>query len=249
MDNSETELDNAEPQELTLAEPDEEISEEALRLSVLPIVELDRLLDATDGKLSNALFVLEAAEDRYARLTKRRNYSTDAAHAASFKEHISILVNAEDRLFQQAEAAWEQARNIDDATTIDREPVLSDEDMARANNRRAFVQEDCQSIPLRELLSRVQHAFRTEDVAALWLYLRYGSVRLQNPLALDKGRTTERGQLEALLANVADRLADKRNRQTNEVAKELRKRALEMQRRAYDRRTKREAAGRGRYGL
>ena len=232
------------PDGLQLAEP-EPLSDRALEFSSTKLVLLvDKLQDGSN-KIDRALAALSDAESRNARMTDRRMFGTDAMHRASFEEHMPPLAQAEANVRAVADEVFELAKDIDDATATDREPILSDEDAARANLRREFVKEDCAEGSVGDLVRKVKSAISTDDPATLWLYLRYGMPRVNEPREGDRRHLSDVSTLRELLISVRDRLADGRVKKTNFAAGELRKKALAASRRASGRQST--AAGSGRY--
>ena len=126
----------------------------------------------------------------------------------------------------------EAARLIDEATSQDREPTLSDADMNRASAAREFVKENCDTLTLRDIRTKAQHALQTNDAAQAWLYMRYGMQRLGENREADRHSPQDIANLQMLLASVKDRMSDKRSRDTNARAKQLRLAAAQLEGRA-----------------
>jgi hypothetical protein len=223
------EIDQPEPQELQLAEP---VSVEAQHLMTLPIGQLESQIrenSTTLGSLSDQLS--DARRIYVLRTHPSRHLSTEAREVA-LRDHLPALQAVECQVEQAAAHLRESAQVIVGATSQDREPTLSDADMNRAAAAREFVKENCETLTIQELRSKVHHALQTNDAAQAWLYLRYGMQRLGDNREADRRTPQDIVNLQTLLASVRDRMSDKRCKETNVRARELRLAAAQLEGRA-----------------
>lgn len=217
--------------DLTLAEgPD--LSDAALELSTKPLVLLEAKLSDAERRLENAEGALLTARSVYDVQTRRYNFLTDTEAAAQSLKHLPALEEAERRALEAADAVFDLSRDIQAAASVDREPSLSDADYQRASARQAFVKEDAEELPLRDLAEKVRHALQAQDAALCFLYQRYGIRRLQSPLPADKADPRAGVEVMALLERLSGRLVDTRPRGVADRAKNLRAAALGFRERA-----------------
>jgi len=87
---------------------------------------------------------------------------------------------------------------------------LSEADQARANLRRAFIAEDCQTLRPDQLLSKAKAALAAQDRALSYLYGRYLARRLE----AEPGRASV--ELLAVARELAEAVADPKARETAE---------------------------------
>jgi hypothetical protein len=212
---------------LNEAEP---LSDTALELTTHPIVILDQMTTNALADLGAAQFAFDAAVTAFERRTSRQYYRSDLAHAAAVEERTPEIIAALEAAGKAADAVYQQARNLEAATSADREPVLSDADMQRASSRMGFAKEDCQDLPLAELRAKIQHAIQTSDTALCWLYFRYAPARLQERRQADLHAGQERDNVRQLLDSLRGRLVDTRPRQVHQKAKDVRKQAVAFMR-------------------
>lgn len=113
-------------------------------------------------------------------------YRGDGSKVYGEEEHAERLAAITSRrdetiagLVEQAERATSEARarveNIENRDPLDR---LSEDELARAGSRRAFVKEDAEDLPMDELAKRVQAATADGDKAVRALWGRYASRRV-----------------------------------------------------------------------
>jgi len=221
-----TEVDKPEPQELQLAEP---MSEEALHLSTLPISDMEGRVREGHTTLETLTEQLRDAQRLYNNKTHPSRHTSPEARAVALRDHLPALTAIEQQVRDAAATVRAAAQVIDEATGQDREPTLSDADMIRASAAREFVKENCDTLPINQLRSKVQHALQTRDPAQAWLYLRYGMQRLSDHREEDRHSAQDAESLRSLLASVQDRMSDKRGRETNARAKALRLAAAQLE--------------------
>lgn len=217
--------------DMALAEPERALSSEALEMATKPVVVLREMVTRGQSDLARAEQILSDALASYKRSTSRSAFGTDAAHTASFAEMFPKLDKSANQATEIANGVFAQSRLIQEATSVDREPRLSETDLQRANNLRAFVAEDASLLPLSELRVKIARAIGDNDTPACWLYLRYGQARLKENRQEDKPGSPLRQEVNALLRSIGDRLMDRRGREVNQQATDLRKKALETNRR------------------
>ncbi len=157
------------PADLELSEDVAPRYSSALELSTRPVVILDQLAANALADLGQAQFALEAAQTAFERSSNRNYYRSDLAHQAGVEEHTPAFQAALAEASRAAETIFQQSRNLQDATSENREPQLSDADLERANSRREFVKEDCAELPIAELRAKIQHSLQVSDVPLCWL--------------------------------------------------------------------------------
>ncbi len=222
-------------------------------LSTKTAAELEREMAGDEARLDAALRRFTAAEADFAKRTDAARFITNEAHQASFKEHAGVLDAPEAEALGVAGEVHAKARRIAALTQEDRaQPRLGDAEMASAAAKREFVKEDCEGLPLGDLLDAVRQAVAEGDRAAQWLYLRYLPKRFEVLRPDDARLEAERQELDSLLKQAAGGLTDGKAGVVHEKARALQQRAMEATERA-GRRQRAAAAERmkqtGRYSL
>jgi pyruvate/2-oxoglutarate dehydrogenase complex dihydrolipoamide acyltransferase (E2) component len=116
---------------------------------------------------------------------------------AAYDETAAEITAAVDQAVAEAE---QELAKLEGTGPIDR---LTEAELARANARRAFVQEDAAGLPPEQLVPRVRAALAAGDTVDLVLWSRYLPARVQAMPA-----TPARTDLVRLLADIGERLAD-----------------------------------------
>jgi hypothetical protein len=206
----------------------------------MPIPTLDEMQSSLAGdiaRVEQAGTELYSAQSMYNRLTLRQNFSTNEAHQASFKEYEPGLAAVEDKALAVITAATRNAYEVKDAT-LKGQTTLTESEEAAAAVKREFIKEDATSLPYPAMLERIQSAVMNNDRPAMWLYLRYGRMRLANsgaddPLITDMGAKTA---IYTALAEIESKLVDSRVKAVHDKAQALLGKAGELDRKARKRR-------------
>ncbi len=102
--------------------------------------------------------------------------------------------------------------------------ALSAAELERANQLRAFVGEDAQTLPLRELVERVEGALRDGDKAVLFLYQRGVTARFEAMPTDHYGlRESTRDPHERRLLTTLETLRDRLNERLIDPVKQARR--------------------------
>jgi hypothetical protein len=141
---------------------------------------IDRAADAAEH--ARAQLLMPDGSRRYA----------DAVHHDRMAELTRAFEEATASAFERVDGHVQAARNevetLESDSPIDR---LSEADLLRANGRRQFVREDCETLPVPALVARCRAALDTNDVAGKFLLFRYAGRRLEaesgEPLAAGFG--------------------------------------------------------------
>lgn len=143
-------------------------------------------------QVDQALASFRRKEQQLYREDGERIYS-DEEHARRVEGLLQEFDQAKSQAEAEADRAVESANKTLQLEHRDPTDVLTAEELARANARRAFVAEDAEALPLSELTDRVRAATVAGDKATAFLYARYARRRVDS--GLEAGR--ERGGLPA----------------------------------------------------
>lgn len=103
---------------------------------------------------------------------------------------------------------------------------LTDDEMARAANRREFIREDWELLGLETLVHRIRRALESRDRAEMALHQRYGQTALNERFRMDQRGPS---MLKPLLADLEGKLIDVKLRdRARETIDELRRMELSM---------------------
>jgi hypothetical protein len=140
-------------------------------------------------------------EDGTRRFADKEHAECQAALRTERNAVLDVVAAAADEEISRGEAAH--------AAHADRSALLSAEDVAAANARRAFVAEDAQDLPLDELATRAEAAASSGDKASMFLFARYGRARAERERAAQPRVefTTEYERLQAALDQLGEGLS------------------------------------------
>ena len=170
----------------------------------------------TTDRLAPQLRRIDAAVQEYERRRQALYHPSGAPIYADTDDRAAALLTDLEHTTETALAEADRLTREAQAT-LDREAHLEPEDRLSAdeldwvNARMALVKEDCELLPLRDLVRRVQTALAGEDRAGWMLWQRYAGLRLDR----ERGRYPDRhpqqsdiGQLVALLHEARQRFRD-----------------------------------------
>lgn len=143
-------------------------------------------------EVDQALAGFRRKEQQLYREDGERIYSEEE-HARRVEDLLQEFDQAKSRAEAEADRAVESANKTLQLEHRDPADVLTTEELARANARRAFVAEDAEALPLSELTNRMRAAVAAGEKATAFLYARYGRRRVDSEL----GAGRERGGLAA----------------------------------------------------
>ena len=176
---------------------------------MLTLAEIVAQLTADESTLGRLAASLTTAQRSYETATDRRYYSTEEAHAASFAEHLPAVQAVEAEVARGAGGIRARAREAI-ALTERQQPTLTDAEQAAAAMRREFVREDAETLPLDQLLERIQGVMLLDDRPGMYLYGRYARMRLGrgegDGAPLDNRQGNAKGAIAAAVAEIDKRL-------------------------------------------
>jgi len=172
--------------------------------------QMERLLRDDAVRVERASTALTHAQTTYHRATQRGLYLTEAAHTASFKEHLAPLEDAERAAADAAGVAERNAFTVrrqigDDRTTLD--PA----GLAAAAQRLPLVEHDVTRLPLPRLATEVRAAIAGGDRVAMYLYAKLAPARIakqEDPRGDDPTTAAARGELGQRIAQIHAALRD-----------------------------------------
>lgn len=177
-------------------------------------------VNLVDGstKLEKAAGSLSQAQTSYNNMTNRYIYTSDEAHQIALRDHLPALEAAENEAINLASGLTAYIRQILEVTRSD-SPTLTDAEMAVAASKQVFVKEDCTELPYEALVSRVQQAITRGDRPAMYLYHRYGKMRLGiaselGSLPDEKAKST----LRDLISGIEKKLTTGKAKEVNDLA-------------------------------
>jgi hypothetical protein len=167
-------------------------------------------------------------------------YSDDehTARAAELKREFNANIDAiEDDIAQRIASTEEELLKLEHADPTD---ILTNEELERANVKRAFVADDCFNLPLKQLEQRCRAALASGDRATMFLYAHHAAQRVGEPKGYDPNNPRsgdEEGSREVreVVAELEKKLAPERESKLERAREELSE-AQELKRYAYYRR-------------
>lgn len=203
------------------------------------LAELTANLSTIESRLGSEQTSLARVQSNYASITDRALYSTDAAHKASFEEHLPGLAEAEATALQVAQLARTQARQIFSATETEL-PQLTDEEYKVAGGRASLIKEDAETLRLDELTRRTRQALLVADRPGQFLYARYGKQRLASGKDNLEEHLKPKAELGAVIREIEGRLIPGSVKKAHDRAVELLGKASKLESQAAGRRRSQE---------
>lgn len=162
----------------------------------------DQLRNAEDQR-HEATFELRAARMAFTNIVNQA--TTDATRAALEAEQRPILDRHEADLARLADQMAQRAHAVIQESEA-APPSLSTNDLAKANELRPFVIEDCERLSLATLRANLRHAIATNDTATLFLYSREIPRRIDHERSQPGFAPESIGDLDALAREAGQRL-------------------------------------------
>lgn len=130
------------------------------------------------SKLDKAAGSFSQAQTSYDNITNRMRYGSDEGHQIALRDHLPALEAAENAALSLANGFNAYIRPVLEVTKSE-STTLTDAETAVAASKQIFIKEDCTELPYEALVSRVQQAITHGDRPAMYLYHRYGTMRLR----------------------------------------------------------------------
>jgi len=163
--------------------------------------QIDAMTRNDADRLDRATRDLSGARSSYQRMVSM------LGEERAIAEYEPSLTSREREAGAVADSIERNLRSAITALEAGRQPVLTPEELTAANAGRAFVAEDCATLPPAQLRDRMRAAVLAGDRSAQFLWLRYGALRKLEPTGAP-GDEAAIGEIRELLAAMKQALTD-----------------------------------------